>query len=836
VVQQHDATRMHYDFRLEVDGALKSWAVPQGPSYDPQVKRLAVEVEDHPLDYINFEGVIPKGEYGAGPVIVWDKGTYRNIRAEKRKPFTMQEAYEQGLIEVWLEGEKLKGAWALVRTKFRDAKNSWLMVKMKGKEADPDLDITAERPESVKSGKTIKKVEEEGNRKPLHKALKALPEDAREKLAAADYPGWQDPMLATPSDKPFTREGWVYEPKLDGIRCLIYRKGKQVVLLSRNQVVITEQYPELAAALKKQGMGDFVADGEIVAFEGKRTSFEKLQKRMNVQNPSKKLVEDVKVFLYLFDLTYFEGYDTSRLPLIERKKLLKQVVAYKDPLRYTEHRTGNGVEFLQEACAQGHEGILAKDGSATYQHRRSKSWLKFKCVRQQEVVIGGYTDPNAGARGIGALVVGVYDGNNRKLQFAGKVGTGFDDETMRDLRQRLSSIENDKNPFAPDDLLPKVNVHWVEPKLVAQVGFSEWTGAGKLRHPRFLGLRNDKDPRDVVREQTVDAELEETVTAESNGSGKTAASRDGGVGRSLKDTWRTVGGHKIKLTNLDKVLFPADGITKGQVIDYYEQIAPNMLPLIKDRPLSLERFPDGIKVKGFYHKEAPDYFPDYIDLVEVETDETNTQMQVMANNVATLVYLAQMATITSHHWMSRAKDLHKPDKIVFDLDPSTEDSWDVVKQGARDLRAMLKDLGLTSFPLLTGSRGLHVAVPLKPQLDYEAITLFAKAVCQTLEKRDAKFTTQIRKDKRKGRVFLDYLRNRYAQTAVSPYSLRAKDGAPVATPIDWEELRSSKLRSNSFTIENIFKRMGRKEDPWKDFFKHAAPLPDFEKIEKVLAG
>lgn len=832
VVQQHDATRMHYDLRLEVDGVLKSWAVPQGPSMDPQVKRLAVETEDHPLEYLDFEGVIPEGEYGAGAMIVWDQGTYTNIRGTKRKPFTMQESYEQGLIEVRLHGQKLEGSWALVRTKFNDAKNSWLMVKMKGAEANPEYNIVTDLPKSIKSGMTIEEMADKGSRSLMHKAFKVLPEEVAAKLQPAEYPGWQDPMLATAADKPFSRANWVFEQKLDGQRCLIFRKDYQVQLVSRNQIVITDQYPDLVAALKKQGTGDFVLDGEIVAFAEGRPSFEEMQKRMHVQKPKKELIEQVKVFLYLFDVTYFEGQDTTRLPLIERKNLLQNVVEYQDPIRFTEHREGDGVLFLAEACAQGLEGLIAKDGNSTYQRKRSNSWLKFKCVRQQEMVVGGYTDPNAGMRGFGALLVGYYDeGKDGKLQFAGKVGTGFNDVSIRDIGKLLKEIETEKNPFAPDPELPKKDVHWVEPKLVAQVGYGEWTSANKVRHPRFLGMRIDKDPIEVVRENTISAKS--LSSSEENGdSVKTP------VGERLrsKDAVRTVDGHKIKLTNLDKVLFPDDGITKGQVIDYYEQVAPNMLAQIKDRPLSLERFPDGIKVKGFYHKEAPDYFPDYIDLIEVETSDTETQMQSMANNAATLVYLAQMATVTSHHWMSRAADLHKPDKIVFDLDPSDEDSWDVVKDGARDLRAMLKEMGLSSYPMLTGSRGLHVAVPLKPDHDFEAITLFSKAVCATLERRDKKFTTQIRKDKRKGRVFLDYLRNRYAQTAVSPYSLRAKAGAPVATPIDWDELTDSKLRSNHYTIENIFKRLGHKEDPWNDFFKHKTALPDFEMIEKVLGA
>ncbi|MCW5877185.1 MAG: DNA ligase D [Anaerolineales bacterium] len=826
VVQQHDATRMHYDVRLEVDGVLKSWAVPEGPSTDPQVKRLAVETEDHPMEYLAFEGVIPKGQYGAGPMIVWDTGTYTNIRGEKRKPFSMQESYEQGLIEVRFSGEKLRGAYALVRTKFRDAENSWLMVKMKDGEADPDRDIVGEHPQSVKTGKTIEELWEESEREALPPALRELPEALRAKLREAPYPGWLAPMLATAADKPFERANWLYEQKLDGQRCLVYRKGGQVQLISRNQLLITSQYPELVAALDAQGRGDFVLDAEIVAFdEAGRPSFEKMQQRMHVQKPKAALLKEVPVYLYAFDVLYYEGYSTTALPQTARKDVLRNLLDYQDPLRFSEYQTGGGLQLLAQACKDGLEGIIAKDANAAYQHRRSQAWLKFKCVRQQEMVVGGYTDGKAGMRGFGSLLVGYYPPGEQRLQFAGGVGTGFSDEAIRDIGVQLAELASEQSPFAPDELLPKTGVHWVKPVLVAQVGYGEWTSANKMRHPRFLGLRNDIDPQQVTREPTLAAEPEWTAEEDD------PAPRRGAL---RSDTTRVVAGHKIKLTNLDKPLYP-DGITKGEVIDYYERIAPFMLPHIQDRPLNLERFPNGIGEKGFYHKETPDYFPKYIDLVEVQVSDTETQMQSMANNTASLVYLAQMAALTLHHWLSRAGSLTRPDKIVFDLDPSTDDGWDVVRTGAADLRSMLAEMGLPSFLMATGSRGLHVAVPLKPEHEYEAITLFAKAVCRKLEREDKKFTTQFRKEKRKGRVFLDHLRNRYGHTSVAPYTLRAKPGAPLAAPLTWDELDNPDLGPQDFTIANIFGRLENGGDPWKDFFKYSASLPDFETIQKILS-
>lgn len=824
---------MHYDFRLEVDGVLKSWAVPEGPSLDPQVKRLAIETEDHPMEYLTFEGMIPKGEYGAGPVIVWDAGTYVNIRGEKRVPISMQEAYEQGLIEVRLSGEKLHGAWALVKTKFRDAKNSWLMVKMKDGAADPDLDIVGDNPRSIQSGKTIEELASEGSRKPFDRILLSLPEAAQKKLKQSEYPGWQEPMLASPSNKPFNRPNWIYEDKLDGQRCIIFLKGGQVQLVSRNKLLITSQYPELVHALAAQSKADMVLDGEIVAFANEHASFEQMQRRMHVARPSKELLAEVPVFLYLFDLLYYEGYSTTGLSQLERKDLLRNVMQYQDPLRYMEHRQGDGQKLLNEACARGSEGLIAKDADSTYQHRRSQSWLKFKCVLQEEVVIGGYTDGGSGMRGFGSLLVGYYVPGDERLQYAGGVGTGFNDETMRNLGNQLKELATQANPFAPDDMLPKTEVHWVEPKLVAQVGYGEWTSANKMRHPRFLGLRTDKDARDVVWDDgaTPDQPQSEQHSVSTWEPEETPSERRG----TSNETWRTVEGHRIKVTNLDKVLFP-DGITKGQVIDYYERIAPYMLPHLKDRPLNLERFPSGIAEKGFYHKETPEYFPDYIELVEVFTSMSNkeTQIQSMANNTATLVFLAQMAALTIHPWMSRKQHLNQPDKIVFDLDPSTEDSWDVVKSGALDLREMLFTMGMPSYLMTTGSRGVHVAVPLVPEHDYEAITLFSKAVVRKLERTDPKFTTEFRKEKRKGRVFLDHLRNRYGHTSVAPYTIRARAGAPIAAPIFWEELDA--ITSQSFTILNIFERLQKLGgDPWKEFFDRPAPLPDFDTIQRVLA-
>ncbi|MCW5838340.1 MAG: DNA ligase D [Anaerolineales bacterium] len=821
-IQKHDATRLHYDVRLEIEGVLVSWAVPQGPSHDPVVKRLAVRTEDHPMEYLDFEGVIPKGEYGAGPIILWDQGTYTNIRGTKRKPFTMKESLEAGLVEVRFDGEKLKGEFALVRTRYEGKQENWLMVKMKDAFANPAYDIVNERPLSVKSGKSIEELKEEGSRAQLPAALRRLPPEVLSKLSLAEFPGWQEPMLATPEERPVERAGWIYEPKLDGQRVIVYRKGQQVQLLSRNKLIITEQYPELAAALRQHGQGDFVADAEIVSFQDGRPSFEQMQKRMHIQKPSAELQQEAPVFMYLFDVTYCAGYDTTRLSQLERKDVLRGLVQYADPLRYLEHQEQGGLELFQQACASGQEGVIAKDGNASYQRGRSKSWLKWKCVRQQEFVIGGFTEPQAGMRGFGALLVGYYPEGQDKLQFVGGVGTGFSDEAIRAIRQQLDALTSEECPFLPDDLLPRQAVRWVTPELVAQVGFGEWTRLDKIRHPRFLGLRPDKAARSVVREASAASPAPPPLTVPASG------------GRADGEEMRQVDGHKIKVTNPGKLLFPQ--IRKTQVIDYYEQIAPVMLPHVQNRPISMQRFPDGIRAQGFFHKEAPEYFPKFISLVEVRTSASaaETQLQVMINNAATLVYLAQLASFVIHIWTSQAPQLERPDKIVFDLDPSTDDSWDAVVSGAKDLRGLLADMQLPSFVMTTGSRGLHVVVPIQPEHPFDTVLLFAKAVCTTLERRDAKFTTQIRKDKRKGRIFLDYLRNRYAQTGIAPYSLRARPEAPLATPLLWEELEDAALRADRFTLDNIMARLADGGDRWAGFFAARQPLPDFALIEQVL--
>lgn len=826
-IQKHDATRLHYDVRLEINGVLVSWAVPQGPSHDPVVKRLAVRTEDHPMEYLDYEGVIPKGEYGAGPIILWDQGIYTNIRGTKRKPFSTQESLEAGLVEVRFEGEKLKGEFAFVRTRYEGKQENWLMVKMKDAFANPEFDIVTELPLSVKSGKSIEELWDEGARAQMPVALRRLQPESLEKLAEASFPGWQEPMLASPEDRPVERANWIYEPKLDGQRAIIYRKGGQVQMLSRNKLIITEQYPELVAALREHGQGDFVADAEIVAFDGGRPSFEQLQKRMHVQKPSQQVLSEAPAFMYLFDVTHYEGYDTTRLSQLERKELLRGLVQYTDPLRYMEHQEGGGLEMFQQACASGQEGVIAKDGNAIYQRSRSKSWLKWKCVRQQEFVIGGFTEPQGGMRGFGALLVGYYPEGEDKLQFVGGVGTGFSDEAIRDIRKQLDALTSDTNPFLPDDLLPLEGVCWVRPELVAQVGFGEWTKLNKIRHPRFLGLRADKNAASVRREATAAQPAAAQPAAVEPAAVPPAAQAAG-------DEQREVDGQRIKITNPAKLLFPA--VNKARVVDYYEQIAPVMLPHVQNRPISMQRFPDGIRAQGFFHKEAPDYFPKFVSLVEVRTSASaaETQLQVMINNAATLVYLAQLASFVIHIWTSQAPLLGQPDKIVFDLDPSTDDSWDAVISGAKDMRSMLTEMGLPSFVMATGSRGLHVVVPLQPQHTFDTVLLFAKAVCTTLERRDSKFTTQIRKDKRKGRIFLDYLRNRYAQTGIAPYSLRAKPGAPLAAPLTWDELDDPNLRADSFTVSNIMRRLADGGDRWAGFYAARAPLPGFDVIEQVL--
>lgn len=507
VIQKHDATRLHYDFRLEADGVLKSWAVPKGPSTDPGDKRLAMRTEDHPLDYLKFEGAIPEGEYGAGPVIVWDLGTYENRTLDRKgRSLPVSQGIDQGKVEVFLRGRKLSGIFLLVRTNNRGGRESWLLFKKRDEHATRGSTILDDRPESVLSGHTIEQVGQRPRKASSRPRKRSPARDGQSAAKNQPQPDWIDPMLATLIEPEwFNRVAndapWLYEQKLDGFRALAFRKADQVRLLSRNRLDLGSRFPEIVDALRRQPVEEFIVDGEIVALVGRRASFEKLQQRLKPVTLEQARRSGVRLAYFVFDLLFVNGFDTRRLPLVQRKTLLKKAIDFDGRLlRFTAHQTGDALAALEDVCSKGWEGLIAKRADSTYQSRRGKDWLKLKCVNRQEFAIGGYTDPKGSRAAFGALLVGYSDERGR-FQYAGRVGTGFSDELLRSLHQRLQKHAVEKSPFVPDPELPKRGVHWVKPKLVAEIGFFEWTQDGKLRHPRFLGLRPERRAEEVRRER-----------------------------------------------------------------------------------------------------------------------------------------------------------------------------------------------------------------------------------------------------------------------------------------------------------------------------------------------
>lgn len=785
---------MHYDLRLEIGGALVSWAVPKGPSYDPDVKRLAIRTEDHPLSYADFEGVIPEGHYGAGAVIVWDRGTWRRAHEGKGPAET---GLEEGHLAVRFDGEKLKGDWALIRTDRDGDDDQWLFFKMKGPDADPDRDILAERPESVISGRTIDELSDSSGPGP-DRLFGGLPADQRANLLRAEQPEWIEPMLATLTDERFSDPGWIFERKLDGQRCLAFRRGDEVRLFSRNRNLINDAYPELVDAIAELDQDDFVLDGEIVAFDERGlTSFSRLQRRMHVGSAAKARATGVEVHFLVFDLLHLAGYDLTRVDLIDRRQLLTTAFHLRDPLRPTDHRREEGEAFYEEACEAGWEGLIAKNAASKYTGGRSRDWLKFKCVRRQEFVVTGWTEPGGSRTGFGSLLLGYYD--DGALRYAGKVGTGFTEQELRGIHTQLREITRDDPPFAEGEELPD-DAHYVEPALVAEVGFTEWTDAGTLRHPRFLGLRDELDPTEVIRERAERPSPEPLKPVELS--------------------------HEISISNEEKVLFPDAEITKGEFVEYYRRVAPVMLPHIDGRPLSMMRFPDGPDGETFFQKDAPEYFPDWIPREVVESEGHDAISYAIADSPDALVYLANLVPVL-HTWTSRRDRLFYPDRLIFDLDPPEGAEFALVIEAARTIRSLLEEIGLSAFVMTTGSRGLHVVAPLQPEVEVDRVAQFAQALASTVAQADPeRLTVEHRKAKRRGRLLIDPWRNSRSQTSVAPYSVRAKPGAPVAAPLDWEELEDPEIGPRRWHIRNILDRLADRGDPWAEIDRHARSLAE----------
>lgn len=793
VVQKHDATRLHYDFRLELDDVMKSWAVPKGPSLNPADKRLAMMVEDHPLDYRTFEGTIPAGNYGAGRVIVWDEGTWQVLGASDRKSAERiaREGLAAGNLKFVLHGEKLNGEFSLAKLK-RGEKNAWLLFKKRDQFAS-DGDVTSDD-RSVKSGRTIEDIGPDPRGRtnkaygsPLRKSkIKKPPPTKR----AAKIPRDVRPMLATLVDQPFDRDGWLFEVKWDGYRAIAEVDSKRVRLYSRNQKSFEDKFAPIVRALREFAQ-EAVLDGEIVALDEKgRAQFQLLQnyQKTGVGN----------LVYYVFDLLYLDGRDLRNVPLKERKELLRGIIGNSPSLRYSDHIEDEGIAFFKSAVRSGLEGIIAKEGASIYREgTRSAAWLKIKSRQRQEAVIGGFTAPRGARAELGALVLGVFDGPN--LVYIGHTGGGLDDAGLADMRKRLEPLVISKCPF---HVPPKTNaaVQWVKPGLVCEVEFQEWTEDGRMRQPIFVGMREDKSPRDVKRENPMHV--------------RTTERKKAGVPK--KKPKSQPQGEEPNLTNLQKIYWPDDGYTKGDLIEYYREVSSFILPHLKDRPMSLHRHPNGIEGSSFFQKDVSKQPPpEWVRTEMIAAESRRESLQyVVCDDQPTLLYVANLGCIELNPWLSRVGSLDEPDFLVIDLDPEAI-SFAHVVDAAVAVHKTLDRADIESVCKTSGKSGLHICVPLGAQYDYELARQFAELVASIVNRQLPKTTSLERSpSKRQKRVYLDYLQNSRGQTIAAPYSVRPAPGAPVSTPLSWREVRRG-LDPSRFTIKNTLRRLEKVGDLWE---------------------
>jgi len=802
-VQRHDASRLHYDFRLEVNGVLMSWAVPKGPSLDPSRKALAMKVEDHPLDYGTFEGNIPEGNYGGGSVMLWDKGTY-DVLGEP----SAQEQIERGDFKFELHGSKLNGSFAVVHMK-QPAKgsrkgNEWLLIKKKDEHAVPDYDV-----EKFAWSVATKRTQQE-----IAEGTAPLDVSDLKGARKATVPSSLDAMLATAVTAPPGGSHWLYEIKWDGVRalCLIHNGSLQIHSRRGNRA--EKQYPELADLPKHVNAKTVWLDGEICVLDADgRARFELIQPRINAKpSGAPRLAEESPATLFLFDVLYADGYDLRGVPLDDRKRLLQSLVTPGDHIRISDSYATNGEQMLDAARNMGLEGVLAKDRRSSYEEGRSRNWLKLKVLNEQEFVIAGFT---AGERDyFGALVLGFRE--NGKLRHAGQVGTGFDQRLMKLIHSRLQPLITKSSPLDPK---PKIkDVTWVRPEVVCEIRFLEWTQEGMLRAPVFVGLREDKLATEVVREASV-------------------APSAGKLDLSGKEVTADVDGHRLKFTNLDKIYFPKDHWKKRDLLEYYDNVSEWLLPHLKGRPLSLKRYPNGIAEDYFFQKNAGSHFPDWLHLEPiVEHHPPKTNQYPVANDRASLLYLVNLGCIDHNPWMSRVGQLEHPDWILLDLDP-VEASFDKIVEAALLIREVLSDLKLEGYPKTTGGDGMHVYIPLDPVYTYDQVRSFAEILSHlALDREPNLFTTPRAVEKRKkGRVYFDYLQIGTGKTISSPYSVRAHDGAPVATPLAWEEVVRG-LRPEDFRIDNTVERFRRVGDLFAPVLEGGQRLePALEKLKKAAS-
>ena len=876
VVQRHRATRLHYDFRLEIDGLLASWAVPKGPTLDPGVRRMAVHVEDHPIEYFDFEGVIPKGEYGAGDVIVWDWGTFV---PESETPDPGR-AVEDGELKFELRGEKLRGRYTLVRTSrrpgsapttaFEDDSEQWLLIKKRDANASAGWDAE-DLPQSVKTGRTNDEVKERREALWISDMPAATAGIDLAGAVAAPLPGFIQPMLATLATTPFDDPDWLFEVKWDGYRLQAVVDGGRVRTYTRRGLDGATYFPGLLSPPSWIGAETAVVDGEVVAVDGDGApDFSLLQEAISGLRGGGKGGSRSRLVYEAFDLLYLDGRSLLRVPLEDRKRLLRSVLRESPRVRYASHVDGDGRAFHEAAGKRGLEGILAKLRRSTYEPgRRSPAWLKIKIRPEQELVVGGWTPGEGNARDLGALAVGVYEGDS--LRFAGKVGSGFTGRTRTDLRRRLADLETGEAPFdpAPERKGELRNVTWVRPEIVIRAEIGGWTREGYVRQTAFKGIDEGHDPRAVTRERAVPsakaaAEAEEQMAAAtpkqrptkkgarkpaaepqeqvaaatpnqrptkkatarkptaSSASGHAAATDaelDALAGLSREGLW-SVGGHELKLTNLDKTLFPPledsgeEPITKRELIAYFGRIAPAMLPHLAERPLNLHRFPNGVGGPGFWQKDIPSTAPDWLRRwTEVGVDQRDANTHLVAEGVAELCWLGNQAAFEIHAWTGRLERPDRPTFALVDIDPGQKTTWDETLEIARLYRAAFEHLGLRAYPKLTGKRGIQAWLPIEPKYEFRQTSDWVEGLSRAIGAMVPNLVSwEWSVSNRKGLARLDYTQNTYIKTLVAPYAVRPAAGAPVSAPIRWEELDDPSLRPNSFTIRNVVERVAKLGD------------------------
>jgi bifunctional non-homologous end joining protein LigD len=843
VVQKHAATRLHYDLRLELDGVLKSWAVPKGPSMNPGDKRLAIQVEDHPYDYREFEGSIPKGEYGGGEVIVWDEGTYTpegnlGVHAQLAK----------GDFKFQLHGEKLRGSFVLVRIRSPKGKNEWLLIKHRDSFADANWDAE-QHGESVITGRTLEDIAEGRPGSGKRRAIDPAEVPGAIEAAMPRMPKGVPVTLAQLQERPFSDPDWVFEIKWDGVRAVAQIEDGKATLWARSGRDVTSEYPEFKDLADHFRLKNAIADGEIAALDQNgRSDFHKLQNRLGVQNPAPQLMQSIPASYHFFDLLYADGYDLRKSPLLERKKLLQSILLPDERIYFSEHIAEQGEALYEAAREKGLEGIVGKRADSIYTGTRTPSWVKLKIVKEIDAVVAGYTEGRGSRKYFGALVLGLYD--KGELKYIGNVGTGLDEQKLESLFETLQDFRTPKSPFAKAPAI-REKVEWVKPELVARVKYGNWTHDAHLRAPVFLSLRNDRKAQEVTFEEVEPREetepRESAPKAESGppeppdppakpASSRTraakAAAKPASVRVSSSDVEKEVragksetmdvesDGQRLHFTNLNKIYFPEAGVKKRELLAYYYRMGEYIVPFLKNRPMVLRRYPDGVDGKVFFQKEAPSYLPDWLETTTIHSDERGGDMQyILANSRAAILYLTNLGCIDHNPWSSRAESQDSPDYVFFDLDPTPGTPFADVLHIAGEIHKLLKSIRLQCFLKTSGASGFHIFVPLEARYTYEQTRTFAEVVGRLVASENPKLTTFERTVSKRpqGRILIDALQNARGKPLACVYSVRAFAKAPVSTPVRPEEL-AKPFAPEKWNLRNFDERLKEVGDLWKDFW------------------